>query len=223
MDENSGDASLILFARFPRPGKVKTRLASSLGHELAAEFYKLCAEHIFQESVKLSGRIRHYLFYSDLDDSDDIKRWAGSKFHFVPQIEGDLGERMEHAFDTVFFHDTRKAVIIGTDVPDLSSNIIEDAFHILDSCDIVVGPSRDGGYYLLGMKELYKEIFADMPWSTDQVFKRTLNRIRGLGLTVHLLPTLSDIDTEEDLRFWADTLTADARHPIQDFVRKLRL
>jgi rSAM/selenodomain-associated transferase 1 len=217
------NVSLIIFARFPYPGKVKTRLASSLGPDLATDFYRLCAEHIFDESGKLCSRSQRYLFYADDADTDRIRNWVGPGFNFVAQIEGDLGRRMEHAFDTVSDGVAHKSIIVGTDVPDLSADIIDDAIHALDSCDIVIGPCHDGGYYLLGMKKLHREIFEDIPWSTDQVLSKTLNAIEELQLNVHLLPALSDIDIEEDLMLWSSSLTDDVQHPVQDFARRINL
>ena len=214
---------LIIFARFPLPGKVKTRLARDIGDELAAEFYRLCAEHVFRESAKLSGRVQRYLFYDDAHDSKEIQHWAGTQFNFVAQVGRDIGRRLEHVFSTVFEHGSQKAIVLATDVPGLSADIIDEAFRALDSFDVVLGPCPDGGYYLLGMKRLYKELFTDIPWSTNEVLNKTLNVMRKLGLTVRLLPALADIDTEEDLRHWHREILTYANHPIHELVRRLDL
>jgi rSAM/selenodomain-associated transferase 1/rSAM/selenodomain-associated transferase 2 len=217
------EISLIIFARFPLPGKVKTRLARDIGDERAAEFYRSSAEHVFQESARLSERVQRYLFYADAHDSKEIQNWAGTQFNFVAQVGSNIGERLEHAFGTVFEHGSQKAIVLATDVPGISADIIDEAFRALDSCDTVLGPCPDGGYYLLGMKRLHKELFTDIPWSTNEVLNKTLNVMRKLGLTVSLLPALADIDTEEDLQRWHREISTPAHHPIHDLVRRLDL
>lgn len=217
------EKSLIIFVRFPQPGKVKTRLARGIGDEMAAEFYRLCAEHVFQESARISDGVQRYFFYSDSHDYKEIQLWAGAQFNFVAQVGRDIGGRLEHAFETVFENGSQKAIIVATDVPGLSADIIDEAFRALDSSDLVLGPCPDGGYYLLGMKNLYRELFADILWSTNQVLSGTLNVTKRLGLTVRLLPSLADIDTEEDLRHWHQEVSTTAHHPIHDFVRNLHL
>ena len=221
MNTKVSGVALIIFVRFPRSGVVKTRLAVTIGRQAATEFYRLCAEHILRESGRLSGKVDRLVFYSDGTDRNEMQGWVGLQFQLNAQTGGDLGKRMEHAFHSVFRRGVRKAIILGTDVPDLSAGIIDDTISALDSCDIVIGPCQDGGYYLLGMKELHKELFTDVPWSTDKVLKRTLDTVKALGLTLHQLPTLADIDTEEDLRRWFEANTTDKGHPVRAFVRSL--
>ena len=220
---NYSGMSLIIFARFPSPGKVKTRLAKDLGDEPAAEFYKLCAEHVFSESTKLSERVQRYLFYSDADDSEEMKHWVGTQFNFLAQVGRDIGGRLEHAFGTVFEHGAEKAIALATDVPGLNAAIIEEAFQALRFSDVVLGPCLDGGYYLIGMKRLHRELFTDIPWSTNQVLNKTLQAVRNLGLTVRLLPALQDIDTEDDLRHWREDVSTPGHYPIHKLVRNLDL
>lgn len=221
MKGNANSVSLIIFARFPTPGRVKTRLAKGLGEEPAAEFYKLCAEHVFKVSRKVSRNFNRYLFYSDKDDIERIRQWVGWRFYYAAQADGDLGERIGQGFTTVFGHGAQKAIILATDVPDISAKTIDDAVRALDSCDVVIGPCHDGGYYLLGLKKIYRELFVDIPWSTGQVLDHTLRVIKSLGLTVRLLPTLTDIDTEEDLLRWCSEKRTNSSHPVCDFVRRL--
>jgi rSAM/selenodomain-associated transferase 2/rSAM/selenodomain-associated transferase 1 len=217
------EMALIIFARFPSPGKVKTRLAGDIGDGPAAEFYKLCAEHVFQESDRLSGRVQRYLFYSNPEDSKEMQHWGGPRFNYVAQAGSDLGRRLEHAFGRVFEHGAQKAIVLATDVPGISADIVDEAFRALDSSDVVLGPCPDGGYYLLGMKRLHKELFTDIPWSTDQVLDRTSGAVSKLGLTVRLLPALADIDNGEDLRNWYEEVSTPAHHPLHDLVRSLDL
>jgi rSAM/selenodomain-associated transferase 1 len=218
--EHSGRA-LLLFARFPRPGAVKTRLAETIGHEAAKEFYRLCAEHVFDQSAILSCSVDRFVFYSDANERDEMETWVGPHFRLEAQTGADLGERMGNAFRSVFSRGVRKAVLVGTDVPDLSASIIDDAIRSLDSYDVVIGPCHDGGYYLVGMKELHHEIFVDIPWSTDAVLERTQERINSLGLTLNLLPTLADIDTAEDLRSWIEANVTQKGNPVRASARCL--
>ncbi len=221
MEVKKSGVSLIIFARYPTTGKVKTRLAEGLGGEPAAEFYKLCAEHVFKVSRKVPHDVNRYIFCSDMGDVARIRQWAGWRFYYAAQADGDLGERIEQGFSTVFGHGAQKVIILATDVPDISADTIEDAVRALDSCDVVVGPCHDGGYYLLGLKKMYRELFVDVPWSTAQVLSHTLNVIESRGLTVRLLPTLTDIDTEEDLLRWCSERGTNSPHPVCDFVRRL--
>ena len=219
-DSRLKNTALVIFIRFPRPGKVKSRLALSLGAEKATNFYRLCAEYVFRESAKVSGEVRRYVFYSDRNDKDEIKQWAGPQFYFSPQAEGSLGIRIEHAFRYVFNEGAREAIILASDVPDISAEIINDAISALGYYDIVVGPAHDGGYYLLGMKRLHQELFRGISWSTEKVFKQTLSLTEKLGLTTYCLPSLRDIDTEADLREWMKTAVHDA-HPVLRYVKTI--
>jgi glycosyltransferase A (GT-A) superfamily protein (DUF2064 family) len=209
---------LIIFVRFPHPGKVKTRLATSIGNDKAARLYRLCTENIFKETKKLSDNVLKYIFYADRDDKDNVMKWAGPVFHFMPQVEGDLGIRIEAAFNYMFRQGARKAIIVASDVPDLSAGIIRNAISALTDNDIVIGnaisaltdndivigPTNDGGYYLLGMNGIHSDLFRGVTWSTTKVYDETLGIVEYLGLRVHCLRTLDDIDTEEDLHRWLD-------------------
>jgi rSAM/selenodomain-associated transferase 1 len=214
---------LVVFARYPRRGEVKTRLASTIGREAAAEFYKLCAERVLRETEKLSKDVELFLFYADGTNELEIREWIGERFRLAPQIGADLGARMGNAFESVFSHGAQKAIIVGTDVPDLTADVIEDAFNALGSHELVVGPCEDGGYYLLGMKEVHGELFAGIPWSTDQVLETTLAAVRNKGLTVHVLQTLADVDTEEDLKRWVASGASSEANPVRVFARSLDL
>ncbi|HET7153630.1 MAG TPA: TIGR04282 family arsenosugar biosynthesis glycosyltransferase [Candidatus Kapabacteria bacterium] len=213
------DTALLIFARYPFPGKVKTRLAKTLGDEPATAFYRACAEHAFQECVKLHEGITRYVFYSESSERESVMQWAGRGFMFADQGPGDLGERMRRAFRMVFDSGVRKAVIVGTDVPDISSGSLIEAIRSLDDADTVIGPSRDGGYYLLGMKKLHDEVFSDIEWSGVNVFTETMKQLEAKRLSVHKMPELADIDTEEDMRCWYTS--APQEHPLKDLVRSL--
>jgi rSAM/selenodomain-associated transferase 1 len=221
MNADSCGVALILFARFPRPGAVKTRLAATIGNEAAAGFYRLCVEHIVNESADLSHDVDRFVFCAERNELREMQEWVGQHFEFEVQVGADLGERMENAFSLLFSHGAQKAILVGTDVPDLSAHIMDDAVNGLDTCDVVIGPCQDGGYYLLGIKELHEELFKDIPWSTGEVFDRTLDKVAALGLTLRHLPTLADIDTEEELRRWFESSRTGPNDPVRAFVAGL--
>lgn len=217
--EPSSTTALILFARLPHAGVVKTRLAASLGDDLATEFYTLCAERVFRESRHVSEDIRRYVFCADKSNRDKVQRWVGRQFCIRGQSQGNLGMRMYDAFTTVFSEEVGTAMLVGTDIPDLSAHIIETGFRALDSHDVVLGPTYDGGYYLLGMKTAHYELFAEIPWSTEHVLGTTIDALLQHRLSYRLLPRLIDVDTEADLRRWC----ADNGHQsVQDCLHRLR-
>lgn len=194
-------ASLIVFLRYPQIGKVKTRLAETTTKEFALYFYKKCATKLISE-IKRMSLINKYVFFSEKKDKDLVKKWLGRKFIYSHQEGDDLGLRMKNAFHQVFSHAAEKVVIVGTDILDLNQEIIEQAIVRLDKNDIVIGPSKDGGYYLLGAKKMYCSLFEDIEFSTYSVLSDTISKIEKLGLRYSLLPQLQDIDTEDDLVHW---------------------
>lgn len=196
--------AVIIFAKLPEAGKVKTRLAATIGSHKALTLYTLFAEKIFEELTGLSDS-DCYLFYADAGNEDKIKQWTDDRFIYRVQSNTDLGTRMYKAFTEVLSRDYENAVIIGTDVPDLTAAVIKEAFDALDGNDIVVGPADDGGYYLLGMKKPYKELFTGIEWSTSEVLSKTLAKAKGIGLTTNKLKMLYDIDTEAELNTWLET------------------
>ncbi len=187
---------LIIFIRNPQFGKVKTRLAATIGAAEALRIY-----HILLDKTRLAAMdcaSERCLFYSDFVPESD--EWDPDFFHKMLQQTGGLGERMEAAFQQVFEAGASKAVIIGSDCPELSGAILNQAFQLLDSADFVLGPVPDGGYYLLGMKVPESAVFQGIDWSTDTVLAKTLEKIGQAGKSVALLPMLSDVDTEDDWR-----------------------
>lgn len=186
--------ALIIFIKNPELGKVKTRLAETVGDEKALEIYKALLKHTKDIALQLNAD--RMLYYSeDVPEEEDM--WPDDDFQKYIQYGEVLGERMYYAFeDALAVHD--KAIIIGSDCASLTPEIVAEAFDALDRFNFVIGPATDGGYYLLGMKKLQIEMFQQMPWSTDQVLPETLARINALGKTVYKLPELSDIDYEED-------------------------
>ena len=190
---------LLLFIKNPQLGRVKTRLAATVGDEMALEFYQRLLD--FTRQVALETEAERHLFYSDfVDETDD---WPARFFQKKKQSGGDLGERMKAAFQSVFNKNDsifykNKVVIIGSDCAQLSAEILESAFEKLETAPFVIGPSLDGGYYLLGMNRFEPSVFDGIEWSSDSVFQKTMKKMAVLGLETSLLPLLSDIDNEAD-------------------------
>ena len=185
--------ALIIFIKNAERGKVKTRLASTLGDDMALKIYQALMSHTRQLAEKTKAE--RLLFYSQFIPPQD--EWSTDLFHKALQVNGNLGDRIQQAFQSAFEH-YEKVVIIGSDCATLTTALIEEAFARLDDSPFVIGPAQDGGYYLLGMNRFYPEVFQDIEWSTEQVLPATLEKIAQLGKTAYLLPELSDIDYEED-------------------------
>lgn len=193
--------SLITFVKYPEAGKVKTRLAKSIGNEKAANIYKTLAEHTFDEVRKLN-KVNRFLLFADENNRRKISNWVGIGFNFYSQSNGDLGNKMKDAFSKVFTRGANKTIIIGSDLPGISKRLISKAFKELDKNDIIIGPSLDGGYYLLGMNKFYPELFDGISWSTEFVLEQTIVIAISLNLKIAQLKKLNDIDTIDDLNEW---------------------
>jgi len=189
--------ALIIFIKNPVLGKVKTRLAATVGDVTAFEVYKKLLNHT--KKITLLIDADKFLFYADFLQTED--EWPNDRFIKHLQIGNDLGERMHNAFEYTFLNKYKKVIIIGSDCIDLSAPVIEDAYMFLDNRDVVIGPAKDGGYYLLGMKNPHQCLFKNVLWSTSQVLKQTLSICISQHLNYSLLPTLTDIDHENDLSF----------------------
>lgn len=186
---------LIIFARNPQLGKIKTRLAESVGDKNALKVYLHLLEHTAHVVGKVSC-VKH-VYYDSFIEKDDI--FPEENFHKNIQVGDDLGLKMYNSIKDVFGQWAEKVLIIGTDCFELDNSVIEEAFSKLDDFDAVVGPALDGGYYLLGIKQLKKEYFINKSWSKENVLLDTLLDFKSLGLSYHLLPQLNDVDIREDL------------------------
>ncbi|SRX54361.1 TIGR04282 family arsenosugar biosynthesis glycosyltransferase [Aequorivita sp. CIP111184] len=186
--------ALIIFTRNPELGKVKTRLAKSVGDESALKIYKFLLKHTVEITEKLN--VDKYVFYSENIHRDDI--WNPDSFRKKLQNGADLGERMENAFSEIFGMGYEKAIIIGSDMFDLNKKDIETAYDALETTPFVIGPATDGGYYLLGMKELNSEIFQNKAWGTSAVLEATLNDLKDKKYL--LLDERNDVDYYEDIK-----------------------
>lgn len=194
--KNSSDESLlIIFYRNPELGKVKTRLAASIGDAKAFAIYLLLAQHTRNITDGLPQQ--KALYYSDYIDTEDV--WSNQKFQKFMQSGEDLGDKMHNAFQVGFNFGYKSICIIGTDCLDLTEQIIAEAFQHLLTHDVVIGPAADGGYYLLGMNSLHESFFKNKAWSTESVLTHTLHDANSAGLSVFQLQVLTDIDRVEDL------------------------
>jgi len=186
---------LIIFYRNPELGKVKSRLAATMGEGKALAVYLMLSGHVRELTTTLNtDKVVYYSNYIDTEDG-----WSNELYLKRLQYGVGLGKRMKAAFAESFDGGYHEVIIIGTDCLELTTDILKEAFKELKTHDVVIGPAKDGGYYLLGMKRLHSEFFENKTWSTDSVFTDTLNDIKELGLTYHKLPVISDVDEETDL------------------------
>jgi hypothetical protein len=191
---------LLFFIKNPEKGKVKTRLASAVGGEMAVRLYKRFLLEMLSTLNK--GTFLFYLCFYPADALEDLRKWLGEEYLYMTQQGEDLGERMKNGFMEALAMKFKRVVLIGSDIPDLPLEFIEEAFTSLQEKDVVIGPSLDGGYYLIGFKDkkFSARVFEGIHWSTESVFEKTLKVLKQEGLTVHTLQPLRDIDTVEDLR-----------------------
>jgi len=186
---------LIIFVKNPIEGEVKTRLASSLGDEKALEVYQQLLKITagVAEDVNAEKLVSYSKYVEESDDFDE------TIFDKSVQKKGNLGEKMKHAFRDGFDEGFNRIVLIGSDCPEITQSLIDEAFIELSEADSVIGPSDDGGYYLIGLSRFMPEIFDDVEWSTSSVFSSTITTLDDLEATYHVLKKLNDIDTENDL------------------------
>jgi uncharacterized protein len=203
------DRSVVMvFVRVPRAGRVKTRLAAGIGAGAALTVYRRLAERVVREARRLP-RVHVRLHYTPADGGAEVRGWLAAD-DYVAQAEGGLGERLGAAFDQAFADGFTRVLVVGSDVPELRASHLREALAELAAGRAVVGPARDGGYYLLGLVAPAPGLFAGIDWSTDRVLRQTLERAERMGLTVRLLEVLADIDTVEDLAVWETTREGDA-------------
>jgi rSAM/selenodomain-associated transferase 1 len=186
--------ALIIFVRNPELGKVKTRLAATIGQEKALEIYQELLAHTLAITKDLA--VKKFVFYEGVIAKQDM--WAENGYYQLLQKPTDLGKKMHDAFETILEKGYKKVVIIGSDCIELTSEIIEESFLRLSVYDVVIGAANDGGYYLLGMKQLHADLFMNKQWSTNEVYEATINDFKNTGLSYYEFPVLIDIDTEED-------------------------
>lgn len=189
---------ILIFVRAPRAGRVKTRLAAEIGSAAALRIYRRLAEHTVREALRLSGA-EVYVHYTPADAGEEVREWLGDGPAYLPQPEGDLGERLRYAFDEAWVAGADRVLVTGSDLPDVSAELLERAFSLLDSRAAVLGPARDGGYYLLALRRPVSGIFRQIDWSTNRVLAQTQDRLQAAGITPALLELLTDVDEVTDL------------------------
>ncbi len=185
---------IMVFVRNPELGRVKTRLAKSIGDQAALETYKILSKHTSKIISEIDSD--QLIFYSDKIQDNDV--WTATNCKKQIQTKGDLGQKMLAAFQYGFSLGYQKIIIIGSDLYSLRPKHIESAFEQLENYDVVIGPALDGGYYLLGLNFIIPKIFKQKQWSTSSVLKETLSDLKEFN--VNLLEPLNDIDTYEDLK-----------------------
>ena len=188
---------LIVFVKNSIVGSVKSRLALTIGYKNALEIYNdlVIKTHAAVNYLTCDKQVA----YSAFIDKDDI--WESDIFNKVQQYGKDIGERMLHAFSIAFEAGYENVVLIGSDIINLRSGIIYDAFNRLQQSDLVLGPANDGGYYLIGLKQPVKQLFENKDWSTNKVFIQTLKDCFDLDLTLRLVQELADLDRIEDFQY----------------------
>jgi len=192
---------LIIFTRYPEPGKTKTRMIPALGEQGAAQLQQQMTEHTLAQVKNVNRPLSVEIQFAGGTISQ-MQNWLGDNWLYTPQSPGDLGQRMTSAFETAFASGMARVVIIGIDCPQLNGTLLQMAFERLQNKDLVLGPALDGGYYLVGLSRSLPELFQGIPWGTSEVFSDTLKIAKPLGVSVSLLPMLSDIDRPEDLPIW---------------------
>lgn len=198
MNKNN-EKSIILFVKYPRAGAVKTRLGEQIGADEAAELYKCFVTDLIGAVSSSSNLI---ICCDPSISKKDFIDWLGDRHSYIPQSGSDLGARMKNSFKQVFDMDIAEAVLIGSDAPDLPVDFIDLAFSAFETHGAVIGPSSDGGYYLIGFsrQSFLPEIFDGIGWSTETVFQDTMKIFDRNDNKVHTLPMWYDVDTVEDLK-----------------------
>lgn len=198
---------VILFTRYPHPGRCKTRLIPTFGDEGAAKIHKQLVEYNIATLTTLSAlhSNRTYHIFYDGASVHDMEKWLGKQI-FIQQQGNNIGERMANAL-IMGLQTAEKCLLMGSDCPDISPELLNEAFQALQQNDIILGPAYDGGYYLIGVDNSCKAaaistLFRDIQWGSDKVLQETRQRADELHFRVHLLQKLHDIDTPDDIKYF---------------------
>jgi len=194
-------ARLILFTRYPEPGRTKTRLIPALGAQGAAALQQRMSEALVGQMTRFAS-----LYPASLEiryaggNRQAMAAWLATDIPCLDQGEGNLGDRLHRAFAQAFAQGAQRVVVIGADCPGLTPALFAQAFTALATQELVLGPARDGGYYLVGLTRPRPALFAKIPWGSGEVLAETLKQAQTLNLSTHILETLADVDRPEDLR-----------------------
>lgn len=194
MTQASSNPVILIFLKAPREHTVKTRLARTIGSKAALKAYGALAR--FQLS-RLPLGWPAQLHFTPADAALEVKTWVGKKWSLQPQVEGDLGDKLNHAVEEHFKENQQPVFLIGTDCPGLDSIHFQRAADELEQADIAIGPATDGGYYLLGLRQPCSALFRNIDWGSEKVLEQTINAAKEQNLKTALLSPLSDVDTEE--------------------------
>ena len=198
---NGGNKNcVLLFVKYPAAGRVKTRLAEQLGQDAAADLYKNFVTDILETLHRLEVNFK--IVFDPPHSKDRFQQWLGKGYWYAPQIGRDLGQKMKNAFLQAFDEGFNNTVIIGSDSPDLPGEYLNLALMALDTNDVIIGPSSDGGYYLIGFARdaFLPEAFDRISWSSDSVFEQTVSTLAKHKRKIYLLPQWHDVDTLSDLK-----------------------
>ena len=188
------EAAIIIFQKNPELGRVKTRLAKTIGEVKALEAYQLLLQHTHAQVALIQCDV--FVYFDKEIDPGFIRN---DRYSGAIQCSGDLGCKMKTALEEVLAKGYQKVLVIGSDCPGLNAEVLEEAIVQLSSHDLVIGPAKDGGYYLIGMRKMYSTLFESIPWSSAKVFSKTFFKAKKLWLQISLLRELADVDEYEDL------------------------
>lgn len=205
--------AIIILVKYPRSGQVKTRLGSGIGFENACRLYSCFVLDIMDAVSSTKNAVR--IAYDPPESAHCIMEWLGPDYGYFPQQGEDLGMRTQDAFRKTFAEGFENAVLIATDCPDIKLDTIDEGFAHLEGTDSVIGPSPDGGYYLIGFKaqSFIPAAFEDIPWGKSDVFNKIVSNLEQAGLHPCILPQWRDIDTAEDL---ADLIRMHSNSPFRN-------
>ncbi len=195
----TAQSAVVVFARALELGRVKTRLAATMGDAAALEVYRFLASRVIVAAREVADT-RILVRCAPDNATEAVSKWLSVPAE--PQGDGDLGHRMERAIVDHLSAGMASVVIIGTDAPDVDAHLMQEALRALHAHDVVFGPAFDGGYYLVGARRPVPELFREVPWSSPDTLAASLAKAAAAGYTVAMLPPLTDIDTEEDWREW---------------------
>ena len=191
---------ILFYVKYPEHGRVKRRLAVHFGEELATELYKNFVSDSLTTLSKCETPLK--VCYYPPHSEELFIAWIGTHYACLPQRGSDLGERMKNSFSDAWCQGYQQVIITGSDIPDLPQSFIQEAFSMLCTNDVVIGPAYDGGYYLIGFRRetFLPEVFDQIQWGTEAVYMETIDRLKMRGLSIGTLPRWNDIDTPDDLK-----------------------
>ncbi len=208
-NQNKSNRCLVIFAKEPSPGKVKTRLGQEIGMANAAQAYRDIVEALIANISNLQCQV--VVACSPPESVPAMQSWLDGLFSYAVEYsvqgDGDLGDRINSAVEDQLRQGSKKVIVVGSDCPWVDTAIIEEAFQKLDTYEIVLGPAEDGGYYLIGLTVLPDSFFDGIPWSTDEALSATVQKAQNNGLACHVLKTkLTDIDHARELKLFRPSL-----------------